>query len=51
MNYTRILLVQKQEELQQELLVTDSMSERIRIDIELDQVEAALEELSHAKDS
>ena len=45
MNYTRILLVQKQEELQQELLVTDSMSERIRIDIELEQVEAALADL------
>ena len=42
MNYTRILLVEKQEELEQQLLITESMAERYRIDIELQQIEAAL---------
>lgn len=45
MNYTRTLLAQKQEELEQELLITDSMTERYRIDMELEQVEAALQDL------
>ena len=42
MNYTKMLLVQRQEELEQQLLIADSMSDRIRIDIELEQIEAAL---------
>ena len=42
MNYTRVLLVQRKEELEQQLLITDSMIERVRIDFELEQVEAAL---------
>ena len=42
MNYTKMLLVQRQEELEQQLLIADSMSDRMRIDIELEQIEAAL---------
>ena len=42
MNYTRMLLIQRQEELELQLLMSDSMADRSRIDAELSQVEAAL---------
>lgn len=45
MHYTRVLLVQRQEELEQQLLLAETASERIAIDNELVQVEAALEDL------
>lgn len=45
MNYTRTLLAQKQEELEQRLMMADSISERHMIDMELEQVEAALQDL------
>ena len=45
MNYTRIVLVQRQEELEQELMMTESMSDRVKIDVELEQIEAALADM------
>ena len=45
MNYTRTLLAQRKEELEDALMIADSMSERYRIDMELEQVEAALDDL------
>ena len=45
MNYTRVLLVQRKEELEQELLIADSMSKRHLIDMELEQGEAALSDM------
>ena len=45
MDYTKILLVQRQEELSQRLLIAESMVERHAIDHELEQVEAALSDL------
>ena len=44
MSYTKMLLVQRQEELEQQLLMSDSMADRSRIDAELSQVEAALKD-------
>ena len=45
MNYTRMVLVQRQEELEQQLLTAESMSDKHRIDVELEQVESALMDL------
>ena len=45
MNYTRVLLVQRKEELEQQLLIAESMIERHRVDMELEQVEAALADM------
>ena len=45
MHYTRVLLVQRKEELEQQLLLADTIAERVSIDNELTQVEAALEDL------
>ena len=47
MNYTRTLLAQRKEELEQELLIADTLSQRHIIDVELEQVEAALMDLSY----
>lgn len=45
MNYTRTLLAQRKDELEQQLLMADSWSQRHIIDVELEQVEAAIEDL------
>lgn len=43
MNYTRILLIQRQEELEQQLLMAETISERVAIDNELSRIENAIE--------
>lgn len=48
MNYTRVLLVQRQEDLEQQLLLAETMSQRIAIDNELTRVEAELADLEDA---
>ena len=48
MNYTKVLLIQRQEELEQQLLIADTMRERAAVDAELTQVEAALKDLEEA---
>ena len=45
MDYTRVLLVQRQEELEQKLLLAETITERVAVDNELTQVEAALADL------
>ena len=45
MNYPRILLAQRKAELEQELLMADSLSQRHVIDMELERVEAALDDM------
>ena len=45
MNYTKVLLIQRQEELEQQLLIADTMRERAAVDAELTQVEAAFRDL------
>ena len=45
MNYQRTLLVQRQEDLQQKLLITESMREKVAIDAELTFIEQALKEM------
>ena len=43
--YTRLLLVQRQEELEQQLMLAETIAERVAVDNELTQVEAALADL------
>ena len=45
MNYIRTLLAQRKDELEQEQLMADTLSQRHNIDVELEQLEAALEDL------
>ena len=45
MNYTRALLAQRKDELEDELLMADTLAQRHIIDVELEQVEAALADL------
>ena len=45
MNHRRTPFVQKKDELEQELLIAESMAERHRIMIEIEQVEVALQDL------
>lgn len=45
MNYTRTLLAQRKEELEEALMIADSISERYIIDMELEQVESALQDM------
>ena len=45
MNYSRTPFVQKKDELEQELLIAESMVERHRIMTEIEQVEIALQDL------
>ena len=45
MNYTRTLLAQRKAELEEQLLVAETLSQRHLVDIELEQVEAALMDL------
>ena len=43
--YTRLLLVQRHEELEQRLMLAETIAERVAVDNELTQVEAALADL------
>ena len=45
MNYTKVLLIQRQEELEQQLLIAYTMRERAAVDAELTQVAAAFRDL------
>lgn len=45
MNDAPTLLTQKQEQLEQERQLTDCESDRYRIDLELERIEAALQDL------
>ena len=45
MNYIRTLLAQRKDELEQELLMADTLSQRHIINVGLEQLEAALEDL------
>ena len=45
MNYTRTLLAQRKAELEEALMIAETISERHIIDVELEQVEAALEDM------
>ena len=45
MNYTRTLLAQRKDELEEALMIAETISERHIIDVELEQVEAALEDM------
>ena len=45
MNYTRTLLAQRKAELEEALMVAETYAERHMIDVELEQVEAALEDM------
>ena len=48
MNYTRTLLAQRKAELEEQLLVAETLSQRHLVDVELEQVEAALQDLEVA---
>ena len=48
MSYTKVLLVQRQEELEQQLLMAETMREKVAIDAELTQVENALADLKES---
>ena len=45
MNYTRTLLAQRKEELEEALMTAETFTQRHMIDVELEQVEAALEDI------
>ena len=45
MNYIRTLLAQRKDELEQELIMAYTLSQRHIIDVGLEQLEAALEDL------
>ena len=48
MNYTRTLLAQRKEELEEALMIAETYAQHHIIDVELEQVNAALEDLKEA---